>query len=372
MWHHFQRIAIPVAATLMLFLPRLEAGLRPSFNLDGSAWHSTDIVLVQTTAVDGVFTVKESWKGDLKPGDPVSVPQLKPDSDAAPILRYPEGEPFDRTDEHGLTGRIPRQPAASLMILFLRRPPQEGFTVNPNSNSVWEASSFAGSIKTSVLWIDGDEVFCFRQWTNPGPSSLAPCFQGEAQVPWARTRVAHVLKIQSELANSLRVEDSNARAAQLRAIAYRDSYDASMEAIEGLGECGAAAVPTMLEIMDVPPEPDDARGMVKALINAAGENAGSVLNDRLKEDLAYWKAKGPSLSRNWLNQDPTPTAPLRIKYSETIEIIRGLSMVRYIPALQPATELRDLWLSCPQLNDLSRLNQLAEESDQLVHDLQPK
>ena len=53
-----------------------------------------------------------------------------------------------------------------------------------------------------------------------------------------------------------------------------------------------------------------------------------------------------------------------------IEIIRGLRSLDYVPSLQTVTELR--WRSYPQLNDPIGLDQLAQESDQLVRSLQSR
>ena len=63
---------------------RVDAGIRPSFSMDRCAWNATYIVLVQTIPKDGAFSVVESWKGDLKPGDSLEVPELKPNKDAVP------------------------------------------------------------------------------------------------------------------------------------------------------------------------------------------------------------------------------------------------------------------------------------------------
>jgi len=99
---------IPFLALAML--PVLRAGIRPSFSLDSCAWRATHIVLVETTPRDAVFVVKESWKGDLKNVDTITVSQLKLEADAVPIAKYPERKPFDNADADGLSGRIPGQP----------------------------------------------------------------------------------------------------------------------------------------------------------------------------------------------------------------------------------------------------------------------
>src|SRR5437016_1049831 len=74
------------------------------------SWNATYIVLVQTTPRDGVFSVVESWKGDLKPRDSLEVPELKPNKDAVPISSYPKPQGFGSQDTQGISEKIPRQP----------------------------------------------------------------------------------------------------------------------------------------------------------------------------------------------------------------------------------------------------------------------
>jgi hypothetical protein len=85
----------------------VDAGIRASFSLDQSTWNATHIVLVQTTAKDGLFSVVKSCKGDLKPGDSLEISELRPDDHAVPISN----------GQIGIGEEIPRQPVASQMIL---------------------------------------------------------------------------------------------------------------------------------------------------------------------------------------------------------------------------------------------------------------
>jgi hypothetical protein len=64
---------------------QVDAGIRPSFSLSSCSWSATHVVLVQTTPEDGAFSVVESWKGDLKPGDSLEIPELKPNKNAVPL-----------------------------------------------------------------------------------------------------------------------------------------------------------------------------------------------------------------------------------------------------------------------------------------------
>jgi hypothetical protein len=98
----------------------VDASIRPSFDLDDCSWRATHVLLVKTTSTDDVFSVVKSWKGDLKPGDSLKVPGLKPDKDAVPISRYPQPRPF-YFDSSGVGERIPRQPIGSQIIFFLVR-----------------------------------------------------------------------------------------------------------------------------------------------------------------------------------------------------------------------------------------------------------
>ncbi len=357
----------PLFAMFLLTVTQpTHAGFRPSFSLDSCTWDATHIVLVATTSEGDVFIVMESWKGDLKAGDTLRVPELKPDSDALPIPRYPEGEAFDHTDESGVSGRIPRQPVGSQIVLFLKQRQEKDASsqaTNIQASGQWQPASVYGGMKVSVVWIDGGQLFCFQQQMNPGPSALGRCWQ-RTQMDWPALigRIKDVLQTQDNLARVFRLEDRNARVEQLQAIVYGDVwYGARKEALKGLGKAGPSALPAIQQILDKPPVPYDSRDLIRALAEAAGENAGNELNRRLRQNLDFWRSRGHSLKNGWWNQDATPDAPLRVKYDETIELVRALDHERYRPATRTAAELRDFWLSLPQLNDPSGLNQMAKE-----------
>ena len=83
------------SALVFSFVPPSLAGIRPSFSLDYCSWHATDIVLVEVTPKPDVFRVVETWKGDLKTGHLVTVPELQPLTCALEIVAYPKE--FDDT-----------------------------------------------------------------------------------------------------------------------------------------------------------------------------------------------------------------------------------------------------------------------------------
>ena len=117
-----------------------------------------------------------------------------------------------------------------------------------------------------------------------------------------------------------------------------------------MGKSGAVALPEILQVMDEPPVPYDGK-TIRALVEAAGKGSGKLLHARLQQDLIYWKAIGPTLTPNWLDQLGEPGASLFVKFDETELLIRELDQEHYAPAAQTAAELRDFWVSQPQLYD---------------------
>ena len=86
---------------------------------------------------------------------------------------------------------IPKQLPGSRMILFLQSseeiPTKNG--TDKTGRHLWKPADLFGEMKTSVLWIDGSQVYCFIQLMNPGPSVLFECPISEQKV---RDRVIEV------------------------------------------------------------------------------------------------------------------------------------------------------------------------------------
>jgi hypothetical protein len=334
----------------------VEAGIRPSFSLDRCTWSATHIVSVQTTPTDGVFSVVQSWKGDLRPGDPLEIPELKPNKDAVSISSYPKPPGFDSQNIQGVSEQIPRQPVGSRMILFLKKK-EEGGAASPSNTTgtQWEPASGWGGMKVSALWIDGEKSYCFVQWMNPGPSALSQCLSFQAMssdVAVFTARIQRVLQVQRHLAETLAMKNNpEVRADRLGRIALGDVWEAQREALDALGKSGTVALPEILQVMDQPPVPHDGKVTILALVQAAGKESGKLLHARLQQDLIYWKAVGPTLTPNWLDQLAEPGASLFVKFDETRLLIRELDQEHYTSAARTAAELRDFWVSQPRLYD---------------------
>jgi hypothetical protein len=336
------------------------AGIRPSFGGDSEAWRSTDIILVETSSNDGAFEVIEAWKGDLRVGERIVVPQLIPTAHAIPISRYPDSWP--EALKSTVAEQIPREPAGSRMILFLRR------NSSRPAHIEWEPANVMDSMKASAVWINGGRLYCFIQVMNPGPSILQ--IMSSYSEESLKKRVSEVTRTQEQMKLVLAVPEGEERAGLLKPYVHSDVFQARQLAVQELGKSGPMAVPTIRGMLDDPAYTEQAPDLIEAMVKAGGDTVGEDLNRRFQRKVAFWKSTGPSLARGWWNNDAGPDAPLRAQYLQTYQLIIGLQQTRYLGALSPAEQLHDLWVSLPQLNDPSGISQIARECERLISLLQ--
>jgi hypothetical protein len=338
------------------------AAFRPSFHGDSEAWRSTDIVLVSTLPTDGTFEVNEVWKGKLRLGARVVIPELIPLMNALPLSLYPDlwNDPARRS----IAEQIPKQPPGSQIILFLKR--------NPSSlqETRWEPANAMNSMKASAVWIEGEQLYCFKQEINPGPSILLS--MGSYSLQQLKERVAKVTDTRDEMQSILDIPEGERRVQLLKPYVHSDVIWAQQLAIQELGKSGPAAVPTIRAMLDDSAYTEQAPELIDAMVEAGGTTVGTDLSLRFERKVAFWASTGPSLKQGWWNEDPTPHAPLRLQYSETYQLIIGLQKTRNKDSLAPAKQLYDLWVSYPELNDPSGLNQMSLECEKLIAILQSK
>lgn len=354
-----------VLALLSALVYPAGAAVRPRFSLDFSSFHATDIVMVRTLSDAESFEVVESWKGNVGVGERLVIPELRPAANGVPISAYPQSWPRSNVWE-----TIPKQPLGSSMILFLRSSASEGPT--PNSPRLsgrrgWLPSDVMNSMKASVVWIDGNQMYCFTQRWNPGPSILD-------SLPYSlerlRNRVSEIVDIQRNMAMALAMRDGHQRAEALKTYVRSEIVPVQQFALEQLGKSGPSAVPTIRGMLNDPAFADNASELIEALVKAGGKGVGQDLNSRLLQELAFWRSAAPSLRQGWWNADPSIHAPLREEYGKTLQLVVGIGQIRYSPALASVSQLRNFWRSQPPLNDPSGINQMVEECDKSISQLQ--
>ena len=281
------RVGLLPALVFSFIHPTL-AGIRPSFSLDYSSWHATEIVLVEVTPTPGVFRVTESLKGDLEAGNSVTVRELQPATGAVEIAAYPKE--FAESLRGGRNEQIPAQQVGTRMILFLKK-------AGEAPNVQWQPADVFGEMKTSVVWINDGQLYRFQQVINPGPSILVLWDMGLGEM---KDRVEGIRRIQLELAKVTAIEDGAARAEGLKVYVRSDIREAQQLAPSELGKCGPKALTTIREMLSDPAFADERAELVKAFADAGGgeRQLAEQIGSALRAEEPGWKYVGYNESRN--------------------------------------------------------------------------
>jgi hypothetical protein len=352
-----------------MFAERAESAIRPSFVLDHRAWDATHIVVAsERDKIDGVVTVLECWKGNLKSGDSLTVPGLA--GFATEGARLIEDTPWwDKQDAK------PRRYVSGLrMVLFLKRgwpSDRDGGATNvlPEADGlVWIGAADYGGIKVSVAWIEQQEAFAFVQIENPGPSRLVPLRMSEQKL---KDRALEVVKTQEVLNRSLTMPAAK-RAEALEPLARLTMYPAWVKAFDALADCGPAALPTLRRMLADESTSNRHDRVVKALVRAGGTEVGRDLTQLVERELGFWKNAAPQLRVGWWNGTGlqwSEVEPLRSRYAKVYEALHGLRAIRWPGCEKEVSDFRDFWRSLPQLEDKSGMSQMSEVCDVVLRQL---
>jgi hypothetical protein len=352
------------AILILAIAPTAFGGIRPSFRLDTSAWKATHIVIAVTTTTDGTFEVVESLKGNLHAGVHLVIPDLRPLDEAELIATHLASSEFVLC--HPGSRLIPKQPVGSRVILFLVGGPVESRSDDSVGVGGWKPSDIMDSMQASVVWIEGSTLYAFEQVVNPGLPLLCQLRESETDV---RNRVAEIALIQSQIAVDLSLSDGAERTERLRQHVGSHIIPVRMAALRELGESGPSAISVISRIIDDPAFASESPSLIHALVDAGGKAAGPELLHRLQRELQFWKSKGPSLRRNWWNENLNGDSPFRAHNSVTYELIIGLQKLRYQPALATALELRKVWQSVPPADNSSTEDEIGSECLKLIRAL---
>jgi len=352
------RLVLPILLWTV-WAPAASAAFRPSFSLDDCGWNATHVVIVtEGSKIDGVVDVLESWKGNLRKGDQLTLPGL---AEFANLTRRAISDPFGHVDP-----KRPNHVTGARMVLFLKWK-VEG--ADP-SKGTWEpACSVWKSMMTSVVWIEKKEVYAFAQFKNPGPSLLSAQGITEARM---KDRVLLFVKTQNDLARAIALPRPRKRAEALRPYVSSDLWYARREAFETLGACGAEALPVLRKMLEDNSLSRQHSYLVRALVKAGGVGVGPELTRLVGQELAFWKKTGPNLQVGWWNGaglKGDEVERLRDRYGVVLEALYGLQETRVADSRQVVTAFRDFWRSLPQLEDRSGLNQMSEACDRVLEKL---
>lgn len=359
-------ISLIVGSANMVF-----AGMRPSFYLEYSTWDATHIVVAtEGEKIDGIFTIIESWKGDLKQGDIITISELSSFTSESSREIDTSWYRKDNVQPEYVTG--------SRMVLFLRK---TIITTKKNNTEVAEIlwthatlyTKSNGVMFVSVVWIEQDRAYAFKQMMNPGSSTLSrlylPYDSDEKGTSEGRLkeRVMHILKIQESFNKVLTLSDLTKRAEALLSFTKAEQMFIIMAAFDELGKCGEDALPTLRAILADESLAERHGDALDALAIAGGIKVGPELTEILEKELVFWKEAEPNLAKEWWGQEPYTTRSNRARHT-----LYALEKIKFPACKKTVTEFCDFWRSSPKLENKSGLDQMSQACDKVLNVLNNK
>ena len=357
-------------------LPCALADTDPAFATEDCSWDSTHIIVVtEGTEIDGVLTVMESWKGDLKKGDSITIPRLSSfaaESSRQISYKYIEKQPNSPTHVTG-----------SMMVLFLKKkeatePERDRVEKESGKQKTswapgdrhWDDWSY-GSVKVCIAWIEDGKVYAFRQMYHFRPSEITPLEMSETQM---KSKVLEVLKIKDGFTEALKVRNPAKRAKALEPYARCDVFHAWWPAFDVLAKCGEPALPILRKMLGDFPEYRH-HTVIKALGKAGGKKVGPELTVIVEKELVFWKKRAPTLQEGWwagYGLKGGERGQLQDRVSNLKATLEALKDIGFASCKKVVTELRDFWASLPQLQEDTAPREVIKLCDVLLKELQKK
>jgi hypothetical protein len=346
--------AVGVVLGLLVCTTDATAAIQPSFHLDACSWDATHVVVVsEGDKIDGDVEVLESWKGDLKKGDRITIPALAvfaPEKERVISKRL-----FERDNGKGL----PPSVTCSRMVLFLIRKQEKPEGGKPAKTTWLPAAGEWGGFMVSTAWIEGGQVYAFAQQFNPGPSELISWDMDERRL---KRHVDGIVTAQTTLAEAIRGDANKLETAAVTLLQSESEY-VRLSVFTELGGAGAKGLPTLRRFLK-----DDTLlkyhgWVIDSLTKAGGPDVGPELVELVKQELAFWKKVGPGLPKDWWNGggvERDEIERLRNHYSRAHAAINGLGKLRHAEAREPLTEFHKYWRSLPQLSAITQLGKACD------------
>jgi hypothetical protein len=297
---------------------------------------------------DNSVKVLETWKGTLVEGAVIQVLELP----ASPL----EVATWEEN-------AAPKMVSGKRMVLFLKHADK---AIASPTGETWVGASTWGA-RASSVWIEAGQAYAFSQRINPGPSALWP-MGNESKL---MQETLDILVAQTALEKTKALPDATQRASALQPMTTGKYWLQCQEAIAAMGECGAPALPLLHQILKK--NGNNSSDVTTALARAARENAGAEMTALLKEELVFWEKEASGLPVGWWNSlNPQDRRQrLQNRYGILQPAIKTVTDLHYLPATKVVNELRDLWISLPQLNDQWGLDKITEACNKALQTLSP-
>src|SRR5262249_34828736 len=143
-------------------------------------------------------------------------------------------------------------------------------------------------------------------------------------------------------------------------------------ALRSLSGCGEPALPAYRKLLADASVSRHHAEVVESLGRASGRKIGEELEGILGRELAFWKKRGPTLPGGWWNGGGLQwgdVESLRDRYGVPLAAVRGLGKIHSPEGRKAVKQLRDFWLSLPQLKEIG---QMGEECDRVLAEPRPR
>jgi hypothetical protein len=328
---------LSILTGMVIWTSRVLGEIQPSFHLDPCAWNATAIVVVtEGEAIDGKVDVLESWKGNLRRGEQITLAEL---AGFAPEASRSIAKGWHRNDE-----TVPAFVTCSRMILFL---------------------GGAKDMKVSMAWVEDDDVFVFSQQMNPGPSELRSSGMSELQV---KQVVDDIVVAQRRLTEAIQSDDATRLESIAPSLLRVESAYVRRFILEALGAAGESAVPALRQVLHDESFLDHHADAIAAIGKAGGSDAAPEITRLLEQELTFWQRVGPRSSQGWWNGEGVEADELnrlRSHYGRTYAALTALKGMHFVGSREVVTRLRTLWRSHQALRDVGN-DQIGEECDELL------
>ena len=332
---------------------------------------ATHVVLAtEGDAVDGVLDVVECWKGDLKPGDVLEIPELAQ-------FATPESRKIERGANYSKQKIV----TGKRMILFLIKAQVWGDSKKDKVKTKWlPVNTFdtlhvpAGvydlpqallDMRISVAWIEDGTICAFFAETEYrkqvlSASLITPEFIKKKTDDW--------VTMQYTLRDISAIPDPAERVKKAIQFAKMNPNEFPVDAIEIVAGSGELALPSLQQMYEDPSFEMIRPQLIGDIGDVAGASAGAVLTGYIEKELAYWREIAPGLEVGWRKMGRHSDDLKRLLGRELAlyEGVQKVGALRYPGCKASVMALRDFWISFPQLNDDKGV---CERCDYVINEL---
>jgi hypothetical protein len=277
-----------------------------------AAWFATHIVVAtEGDDIDGKLFVLESWKGDLKEGDELFLPELAGFKELS--LRKIKSSIEKQDSDHKDLGYV----SCSRMILFLTEKNDSEKTTGENAGLFieretkitqrqWESLNEVHQDAMPVIWIEHEKPYIFeiaRNFSEPKDNQSQrawfPSWKTETII---KKNIIDLQIARDAMGQALKLSDLEKRAEALEPLTQTHILPVNAMAILALKPCGKAASSVLKRMMNDLTRMDYFMQIYRVVDQIESEELDNELIRIIREERDFVKSTGIIFDINWLGE----------------------------------------------------------------------